>query len=59
MIDVYDFDTEDIVMRYHTDVMLHDARRLGRFITQVSLEALDGQSISDYQAWGPSVARSR
>jgi hypothetical protein len=51
MIEVYDFDAQDVLMHYRPDVLMRDARKLGKFIAEVPLNDLGKRPILSFHSW--------
>ena len=51
MIDVYDFDSQSVLMRYDCDDLVTNARNIGASIVTTPLESLANRPITDFHSW--------
>ena len=51
MIDVYDFDSQSVLMRYDCNDLIKDAQKIGRLIITTPLRSLGNRPITDFHSW--------
>jgi hypothetical protein len=51
MIDVYDFDSQSVLMRYAGDDLISDAQKIGQHIITEPLKSLGKRRITDFHSW--------
>jgi hypothetical protein len=54
IIDVYDFDSQSVLMRYNGDTLIRDAQKAGRAIITEPLKSLGNRQITYFHSWNNS-----